>query len=107
MKAKAGTVQRNRWSGSARARADAAVQVGQYLASGANHERCVRRVVEEGGVCEEDEAESILVGGYARAVIWLRHSQQLGYSGPDAVAEAVQCGIEQELRAHAKSSSSA
>ncbi len=103
MKTKAGTTQRNRRAGSSRARSDPAGQVRQYLATGRNHERWVRHVVEEGGVCEEDEAESVLVRGYARAVVWLRHSQQLGYSGPDTVAEAVQCGIEQELRAHKKS----
>ena len=107
MKTEAGTMQGTRRAGSSRARPDPVVQVGQYLASGQNHERCVRRVVEEAGVCDEGEAESVLVRGYARAVVLLRRSQQRGCTGPMGVAQAIRSGVDQELWAHGKSSSSA
>ena len=74
-------------------------QLRRHLRAGSTHERYVRRVVEEGQVREEDVAEGILVGAYARAVSYLGQCPAVGRLSPEMLDEAVCHGLRYELRA--------
>ena len=74
-------------------------QLRRHLRAGSTHERHVRRVVEEGQVCDEDVAETILVGAYARAVNHLAQCPAVGRLSAEMLNEAVCRGLRYELRA--------